>query len=55
MDENVRPGYQSIQATFKVKTDARAEQLKDLLQFSPVFNSMSQPVNIDATVETVHA
>ncbi len=55
LDENVRPGYENIRASFKVKADAEAERLEDLFQFSPVFNSVSRPVNIDATVETVHA
>ena len=50
LDEDVRPGYESIRATFKVKADASAEQLEELFNFSPVCNSVCQPVNVEAKV-----
>ena len=53
LDENVRPGYENIRVTFKVKADATAEQLEELFKFSPVHNSVCQPVNIEAKVEMV--
>jgi uncharacterized OsmC-like protein len=55
LDENVRPGYENIRATFKVKADTTAEQLEELVKFSPVFNSVCQPVNVEANVEMVDA
>ena len=53
LDENVRPGYENIRVTFKVKADATAEQLEGLFKFSPVHNSVCQPVNVEAKVEMV--
>ena len=53
LSDEVRPGYQQIQASFKVKADAKAEDLKELFKFSPVFNSLTQPVNVEAKVEIV--
>ena len=53
LEENVRPGYENIRVTFKVKADATAEQLEELFKFSPVHNSVCQPVNVEAKVEMV--
>ena len=53
LDENVRSGFENIRATFKIKADATAEQLEGLFKFSPVHNSVSQPVNVEAKVEMV--
>ena len=55
LDEKVRPGYQNIRARFKVKPDAEAEELQDLFKYSPVHKSIRQPVNVDASVEMLHA
>ena len=55
LDEKVRPGHQNIGARFKVQADAEAEELQDLFKYSPVHNSICQPVNVDASVEMLHA
>ncbi len=55
LDEKVRPGYQNIRTKFKIKADAEAEELKDLFKYSPVHNSIRQPVNVDAAVEILTA
>ena len=55
LDEKVRPGYQNIRANFKIKADAEAQELQDLFKYSPVHNSILQPVNIDASVEMLSA
>ena len=53
LDENVRPGYQDIRVNFKIKADAAAEDLAELIKFSPVFNTVSQPVSIQPSIEMV--
>lgn len=55
LDDTVRPGYENIRATFKVKADATAEQLEELFRFSPVHNSVCHPVNVEAKVEMVRS
>ena len=55
LDDNIRPGYQNIRAAFRVKADATAAQLEELVRFSPVYNSVSNPVNVEAKVEILKA
>lgn len=55
LNETVRPGYQNIRASFKVKADADAEDLQDLFEYSPVRNTILQPVNIDASVAVLQS
>lgn len=55
IDENVRNGYQDIQVTFKVKSDAPEEKIRELCKMaqerSPVFDIVSNPVPVSAKVE----
>ena len=52
MDRNVPKGYTNIRVKFKVKTDEdNMEKLKSLAQFSPVYNTLINGVNIDLQVE----
>lgn len=53
LDETIRPGYESIRARFKIKADAPAEALQELFKFSPVHNSVTQGVPVNASVEMV--
>lgn len=46
MDPEVRKGFEGIKVTLKVKSDATAEQLKNLAMFSPVFDMISNPTPI---------
>jgi uncharacterized OsmC-like protein len=55
LDENVRPGYETIRASFKVKADATPEQLEPLFKLSPVHDSVSRSVQIDAKVEMINS
>lgn len=48
---DVRKGYQNIRVTFKVKSDAPAEKLKELCQFSPVFDTIRNPVAVAIDVQ----
>ena len=47
MSETIRNGYESIEATFKIKSDAPREKIKELVEFaknmSPVFDIISHP------------
>ncbi|HYG34698.1 MAG TPA: OsmC family protein [Clostridia bacterium] len=53
IDPNVRKGYQEIRVKFRVKGDADAEKVRELVQKSPVFDSISKGVPIKIMVETV--
>ncbi len=51
LKEDVRPGYQKIRATFRLKSDAPIEQLKELVKFSPVYDVVSKSVPVEVRVE----
>ena len=51
LDPNVRKGYEGIRLTFRVKSDASPEQLRELTYMSPVINTITQPTPIDIRVE----
>jgi uncharacterized OsmC-like protein len=48
---DVRPGYKTIRATFRVKTDGNPKQLEDFLKFSPVYDVVSKSVPVSVRVE----
>ena len=52
LSEDVRPGYQNIRVNFKVKSDAPAEKLRELMKRSPVFDVVTNPVPVTISVET---
>lgn len=51
IDPNVRRGYQHINVTFDIQGDLTREQKQELIelgqQFSPVFDTISNPVNVE--------
>jgi uncharacterized OsmC-like protein len=51
LSEDVRPGYQTIRATFRVKTDGDPDQLSEFTKFSPVFDVVSKSVPVTVKVE----
>jgi uncharacterized OsmC-like protein len=51
VDPNVRKGYQNIRVTMRCKSDATAEQLEELSQFSPVWDTLRNPVPVTVRVE----
>lgn len=51
LSDNVRRGYQNIRVNFTVKSDAPAEQLKELTKYSPVFDMMTNSVPVSISVE----
>jgi uncharacterized OsmC-like protein len=46
LSDSIRKGYQQIRVRFKVQSDADAETLRELCNFSPVFDIVSNPVPV---------
>ncbi len=57
LDERVKPGYESIRYTVRIKGDGTAEQFREIhehvMKTSPNYFNISQPVRIGATLEVV--
>jgi uncharacterized OsmC-like protein len=55
MSEKVRNGYESIQVTFKIKSDAPEEKLRELVELakkrSPVCDIVSNPTPVNVRLE----
>lgn len=51
LSEEERKGYQNIRATFRVKSDASAEQLKEMAEFSPVLDVVRNGTPVTLQVE----
>lgn len=52
LSDKVRRGYKKIRVHFEVETDAPAEQLKELMKFSPVHDIVSNPVPVSIQIDT---
>lgn len=52
IDPKIRKGYKEIRVNFKVKSDAEAEQLEELLKKSPVYDVVTNPTPVKITIET---
>ena len=55
MSENVRNGYEKIKVTFKVKSDAPKEKIRELVELaqkrSPVFDMFSHPTPVQVSLQ----
>lgn len=53
MRSDVRPGFHRIKASFRVKSDAPVEQVRELCNFSPVFDMVTNrvPVLVEMSAE----
>ncbi len=51
LSPEVRPGFQTIRATFRVKSDGSAEQLESYIKRSPVFDVVSRSVPVTVRIE----
>jgi uncharacterized OsmC-like protein len=52
LDSKVPKGYQNIRVTFRIKTDPNnIPKLRELAEFSPVYNTLLQGTHIDVQVE----
>ncbi len=52
ISDEVRKGYQNIRVTFRVKSDAPPEKLRELAEFSPVFDTVTNGTNVELVIET---
>jgi len=52
LSDQVRRGYKEIRASFTIKSNASAEQLKELTKFSPVHDIVSNPVPLSISIVT---
>ena len=55
IDDSVRNGYERINVTFRIKSDAPEEKLRELVELaqkrSPVFDMLSNPTPVQANME----
>lgn len=51
MSDTVRKGYHHVRVTMRVKSEATAEQLKELAMFSPVFDMVSNSLPAELVIE----
>lgn len=51
LSDHVRPGYQAIRVTFTVRSDASPEQLRELAKFSPIYDTVTNPVPVTIHVQ----
>lgn len=52
LSEQVRRGFTQIRAHFTVKSDAPATDLEELMRFSPVLDTLSNPVPVSIAITT---
>ncbi|MCF7955856.1 MAG: OsmC family protein [Phycisphaerae bacterium] len=54
LNEDIRTGYESIDVTFRVKSDSPREKIEELCQYaqqrSPVFDIVTNPVPVNVTL-----
>lgn len=53
LSDQVRRGYKEIRARFTIKADAPAEELKELIKLSPVYDIVSNPVPVSIAITKV--
>ena len=53
LDSNVRKGFSVVRVAMQVKSDADAETLKSLAQFSPVYDIVSKSLPVEISVEKI--
>ncbi len=55
LSENIRPGYENIQLTYKVKSDAPDEKINELCEYvqktSPVLDMLRNPVSVSINMD----
>jgi len=48
--DDVPRGYQNIRLAFQIRSDAAPEQLRELAEFSPVYNTVRHPVPVELVI-----
>lgn len=51
LSDQVRKGYKAIRVNITMKSDASPEQLAELAKFSPVYDTLSNPVPVSIQIE----
>lgn len=51
LDPDVPKGYTNIRVKFRVKGDASTAEVRELAEFSPVYNTITKGCNVDIEVE----
>ena len=51
LSDKVRRGYKEIRVRFAIKSNASAEQLEELMRFSPVLDIVSNPVPVSIQID----
>jgi uncharacterized OsmC-like protein len=51
ISKDVPRGYQNIRVTFRVKSDADEDKLRECAEFSPVYNTIMQPTRVELSFE----
>jgi uncharacterized OsmC-like protein len=52
LSNQVRNGYRAVRVHFTIKSDASPEQLADLAKFSPVYDTLANPVPVSIQIES---
>ena len=52
LSNSVRKGYERIRMHMRIKTEGSAAVLRELADYSPVFDTVSRSVPVDLTIET---
>jgi uncharacterized OsmC-like protein len=53
LSDKGRKGYQNIRATFKVEADASSEEIKEMAEFSPVLDVVTNGTPVSLWIEKV--
>lgn len=53
LSDDVRKGYHHVRVTMNVKSDAPADQLRELAMFSPVYDMISNSLPVELTISKV--
>jgi len=51
LGDEERKGYQNIRATFKIKSDGSAEEIREMMEFSPVLDVVSHGTPVSLRIE----
>jgi len=52
LSQTIRKGYQTIRVRMRVKSKAEPATLRELAQFSPIYDVVSKSVPVDVAIET---
>ena len=52
LSQDVRKGYHNVRVRMRVKSEASAQELKELATYSPVYDTVSNSLPVDLVIET---